>query len=363
MGFPSSLSSLKRLPCLDGWRCLSILLVLISHSTRTAGYPETMNRWVRWIPDGEFGVEFFFVISGFLITFLLIKEKGKTGTISLRGFYQRRILRIIPAYACFLMVFAGLCLASRLVIPLSSWAALATYTVNYISTPWIGAHIWSLSVEEQFYLIWPILFWWFVAKKGTGKFAVGLLILPILAAPVCRVIGYVSHFRFPFDGHSFLCRGDSVAIGCLLALSLDRWGETLGQIFQRRIGLLSALALLAIAIPQMLSRCFLLGPLNIPFGATMTGCGIALLIGVSIFSPRSRLFHWLEWRPIIAIGVMSYSIYLWQQIFCTNPKDFGLDHAPWFLSFPYWLVPVFVVAFLSYEFIEKPFLRLKSRLT
>ena len=362
MNVPDHCKSLKRLPCLDGWRCLSILFVLIGHSTRTSGYPHSLDPWIRWLPDGEFGVEFFFVISGFLITYLLFKEMEKTGTISLRGFYQRRILRIIPAYACFLMVLMVISLTTQLTIPPESWFALITYTVNYIYTPWIGAHIWYLSVEEQFYLIWPFLFWLIIAKGSSSKPGLLILMIPMLVAPVGRVVGYVSHNQFPLDGHSFLCRADSLAIGCLLALSLSRWGEQLGKLFRKRMVLLTISALLLIAIPLVLTRCLILGPLNIPLGATMTGIGIALLIGLSIFSPKRMPFRWLEWKPIVSVGVMSYSIYLWQQIFCTSPKDFGFERAPWFLSFPYWLAPVFVVAFISYKCIEKPFLRLKSRL-
>lgn len=102
MNFPASINNLKRLPCLDGWRCLSILLVLISHSKLAPGYPKSATQWVRWLPDGAFGVEFFFVISGFLITFLLLREFQETGTINLKEFFKRRAFRIIPAYAVFL---------------------------------------------------------------------------------------------------------------------------------------------------------------------------------------------------------------------------------------------------------------------
>lgn len=360
--FPDSLKSVRRLPSLDGWRFLSIFFVLVGHSKKVVGFPPFLDPWVRWLPDGDFGVEFFFLISGFLITYLLLKEKNKTGTISLSGFYIRRCLRILPAYACYLIVLLLLCFFTKLVIPTTSWIALLTYTVNYIYTPWIGAHIWSLSVEEQFYLIWPFVFWYFMVKKNSLKASLVLLFIPLLFSPIFRTVGYINHYPFPVGHFSFFNRCDSIAVGCLLAFLVAIRGRQLESLCIKYHRLLLGCAILLIIVPLTLTRLFLLGPLTVPFATTSYALGISLLIMNSIFLPKLIYFSWLEWKPIVAIGMMSYSIYLWQQIFCTNPKEYGLHYTPWFLSFPYWLFPVFIIAFLSYNLIEKPFLRLKKRL-
>ena len=146
--FPAKISESKRLPCLDGFRCISIFLVLLAHSLKVAGFPDDWRAWFRWLPDGGFGVQVFFVISGFLITLLLMMELQKNGRVSLKGFYLRRALRILPAYFAFLIVLVILQISMGLHMPSHSWFALGTYLVNYIQTPWIGSHVWSLSVEE-----------------------------------------------------------------------------------------------------------------------------------------------------------------------------------------------------------------------
>ncbi len=363
MGFPSSLSSLKRLPCLDGWRCLSILLVLISHSKLTPGYPKSATKWVRWIPDGGFGVEFFFVISGFLITFLLIKEFKNNGTISLKGFYKRRAFRIVPAYAVFLFVILCFQLFLHFNMSWVGWASLLTYTTNYTYgiIPNIVGHIWSLSVEEQFYLVWPIIFLLIIRSK-TPKASIWLLLAPVILAPIFRTIGYAIHYKFPFNTYSFLLRCDSLAVGCLLAISLYYWGAIIEEYVFKKFNYLLIAALILIAIPLVTTRLFILGFLTVPFSTLSGSLGIALLILLSLLRPDYLMFRWCHWKPVTFIGVMSYSLYLWQQIFCTGSSALNIENPSFCFIFPYWLVPVFVVAFISYELIEKPFLRLKSRL-
>ena len=340
---------------------MSIVFVLIGHSKKVFGFPSFLDHWIRWLPDGDFGVEFFFVISGFLITYLLLREKEKSYTVNIRHFYIRRAFRILPAYGAYLLILCVLVSLTTLKIPTTSWIALVTYTVNYINTPWIGAHIWSLSVEEQFYLIRPFLFWFFMVKRDSIKASLILLTLPLLIATICRTLGYIFHYPFPIGYFSFFNRCDSLAVGCLLAFLMAFKGRESESFIKRYPKLLLGCAILLILVPLILTRLFLLGALTIPFSTTSYAIGFALLIALSILLPNLNCFRWLEWKPIVCLGVMSYSIYLWQQIFCTNPKDFGLIHTPWFLSFPYWLIPVFIVAFVSYHFIEKPFLIIKKR--
>jgi len=143
-----------RLPSLDGWRALSILMVLGAHTTHTTGFPEELRPLFLWVFDGALGVRFFFCISGFLITYLMLQEAERTGRMSLRDFYVRRTLRILPVYFLYLAVLLGLQCTTPLKLTAGEWAASLTFTADFASGQWLNGHLWSLAVEEQFYLLW-----------------------------------------------------------------------------------------------------------------------------------------------------------------------------------------------------------------
>ena len=159
--------SLKsRLPCLDGLRAISIFFVLAAHVQSTL--PHKIPRWLNlMIPRGDLGVFVFFVLSGFLITHLLQKEWLATGGISLRNFYLRRILRIFPAFYFFLLTLILLSAFGVLSIARSHFLDAGFFLWNYkqIWDPtlgqgnWFLGHFWTLSLEEQFYLLWPLSNW------------------------------------------------------------------------------------------------------------------------------------------------------------------------------------------------------------
>ncbi|MEI6078838.1 MAG: acyltransferase [Verrucomicrobiota bacterium] len=141
-----------KLPSLDGWRAVSIALVLLLHSSYTSGFPSKLDRIINGFDAGVLGVRFFFVISGFLITCLLLREHAETSVISLKHFYARRALRILPVYFFYLVVLGFLTRYSQ--AP-SAWLANLTFTTNFFPTPFATTHFWSLAVEEQFYFLWP----------------------------------------------------------------------------------------------------------------------------------------------------------------------------------------------------------------
>src|SRR6267378_2769496 len=153
---------LRSIPALDGIRAIAVFLVILYHLS--------IQRALLVFP-GPLGVLIFFVLSGFLITWLLIKEEEKYGSISLKGFYRRRALRIFPAFYVFWIV----AVASRLVahgrdVPWSQAISAFFYVSNYLHaifhpTPDYMIHTWSLSAEEQFYLLWPLSFVMLSKKK------------------------------------------------------------------------------------------------------------------------------------------------------------------------------------------------------
>ena len=152
-----------RLPALDGVRALAVLLVMLSHSLWR--FPETAP-WLPWLAQGALGVQLFFVLSGYLITTLLLRERDRTGRISLSSFYMRRARRILPAFLAYVAVIALLQALGLLNIPLRYYAYVLSQTWNYqvLWNPsvdptghWYFGHYWSLALEEQFYLLWPLL--------------------------------------------------------------------------------------------------------------------------------------------------------------------------------------------------------------
>src|SRR5947207_1759718 len=151
----SSVYQPTRLPSLDGWRAVAIAMVVMSHFTAVRGF--SPPAWWTQAFQGNLGVRIFFVISGLLITYLLLLEAERRGRPSLRSFYTRRVLRIFPVYFLYLGVVVGLTLAGLYTDTATAWIGSLPFTRNFIGqTQSLTGHYWSLAVEEQFYLVWPI---------------------------------------------------------------------------------------------------------------------------------------------------------------------------------------------------------------
>jgi peptidoglycan/LPS O-acetylase OafA/YrhL len=340
-----------RVPCLDGLRAVSILLVLFAHGQRTHGFPNVPSlRSV--LSHGGIGVDVFFLISGFLITLLLAREHSRTQTLSLKNFYRRRFLRLFPAFFTYAVFIAGLAWVGFAQVTKTDWLGVCTYTVNFIPKPsWVIGHMWSLSIEEQFYLVWPPLLLW----AGLNRAKI-VLVGYLIAAPLLRISVYL--FATSYLNMVDLwspTRMDSIAFGCLLALlalepafrERTRWtgGKALG------IGLAAVVALGAsIAIGQEVTGYAML------FGYTVQPAAIAALVWVCLNNASSRFCQILQWRPVVAVGVLSYSLYLWQQVFL-NPH-----HTSWVCRWPLNFFLAWAFALASYAFVESPFLRIKDRL-
>ena len=332
----------NRIPSLDGLRAVSILMVLFSHLSGTAGF-------VAWKQVGMlagFGVRVFFVISGFLITTLLLNEEEKTGTVSLRHFYLRRTLRIFPPFYVYVGAIA---LASALGwIALQRWDLLSalTYTTNYHHhRAWYLGHAWSLSVEEQFYLLWP-----FIMKALGPRRAANVALGAIVLAPLLRfglLVG--TPWLRPGIGESFPTVADAIATGCWLACNRARVdaSERL-QAFLRSgwFWLVPALALAAASAPSAKLDCLL--------GVTITNLGVGLLIERAVRYPDFASGRFLNARPVVFIGTLSYSLYLWQQPFLNRKSSLWISH------FPQSLALAFAAALLSYYLVERPSLRLRA---
>jgi peptidoglycan/LPS O-acetylase OafA/YrhL len=339
----------KRIASLDGLRALGIIGLLLAHSAGTAGAPHALMAIFNgpYVDVAHFGVRVFFVISGFLITGLLMAEEAKTGTVSLSRFYLRRTLRIFPAYYAFLVVLALLTVIGVIVVPAANLARAVTYTMNYTSQRvWLVGHLWSLAVEEQFYLIWPLTIM-LVGTKNAARVAVAVVLL----APLIRVIEATFAPRLiPLIGNSFETTADALAMGCLLALWQARLEDR--PWYQRAIAsrwVVPALLLLSVGLSLRYRSSLLIGE-------TITNVGVALLIARSVTYTKGPWGRLLNAGPMVVLGTLSYSLYLWQQLFLNR-------NAPGLLtSFPLNLLLTFACAVVSYFLIEQPFLRLRMRL-
>jgi len=334
------------LPSLNGIRALCIFLVIGSHADRSMNFPEILKPYWKFLFNGGLGVNVFFVLSGYLITFLLLKEEAKNETISLGGFYKRRFIRILPIYFTLLIVFALFQIFGLFNFESCAWLTSLTFTKNYGCGSWIDGHLWSLSVEEQFYIFWPIVFK-FCGKSLRKYFAFALLML----CPILRVY-YYKHNQLGAYNFSFQSNADCLMWGCIGAMYLKEIINYIKNINQKflRIGIV-----LIILLVWQLQNLLLLGWLTVPFFKTVISiCSVLAFISFTNFK-EGVSFNILNTRILNYIGILSYSIYVWQQIFFA--PEVGIFH-----FFPVNFISIFIVAFLSYNLVEKPFLKLKNKI-
>jgi peptidoglycan/LPS O-acetylase OafA/YrhL len=341
-----AVQSSGRLPSLDGFRAVSIALVLASHAASTLHQPR--NLYV-----GDLGVRCFFVISGFIITHLLLEEEKKTGGISLRLFYARRCLRIMPVYFLFVLCLAIINATTSLHLPLCNFATALTYTKDFACGQWIDGHLWSLSVEEQFYLLWPLIL---VTAAPKQRMIVAIALICI--CPLFRVAYYVSGVSGAF---SLFTNADALMFGCVAATLLHRHRPAMVAAleFWPTVGRVVALCL--IAVPIFVEAHFWLGFLTVPFARTAECVGLTYLIVSYTFVPVGIGYRVLNLSPMRFLGVISYSLYIWQQPFFSRPSEYGLENVP-LLELPWNVMAAFAVANLSYFSFERPLVRLRHRL-
>jgi len=319
----------RRIPSLDGLRAISITLVILSHLVKWKHVSAVVLG-----SYGSLGVFIFFVLSGYLITNLLLRERERTSTIRLKDFYLRRAFRIFPAAFVFLAV----------VVPIywkqMTWfhvAAAVFYVANLDTTrPWIFGHLWSLSIEEQFYLLWPF------AIKRWYRYRLAIVLCAFVVTPVFRTALYAFHVHTGL-AVSLPVFSSQLAIGCLLAILAPRLPKIPGWL---SLGMLAALILIpwfpAITPTRTLFLLFVLEPI-----LHVSAAGLVLhLIQVP--------YRALNWVPMAWLGKISYSLYLWQELFCSNASL----HGGYFLA-----LPAILCACLSYYLIEQPMLRLRDRFT
>jgi peptidoglycan/LPS O-acetylase OafA/YrhL len=336
-----------RIPSLDGLRALSVLGVLVFHTLQPFRDRFQLPGMGMLMSYGYLGVRVFFAISGYLITSLLLKEKRLTGTVDLKAFYLRRAFRILPAYWTFLLVvFAFTRLETRDLL------LCAFFLSDFFSVGWIVSHSWTLSVEEQFYVFWPLALRTLDARKAI---IAGAAIWCLTPAIRCAWISLSPSLIGIFG------QLDSLMVGCLLALSEATPAPRLRRLFawlsRPSMAFFNAFFLLGLSplLVALLRHRDLSGPVDV-LQCSIESLSIAGVLAWAINHSSSKVGRFLNWSPVARVGVISYSLYLWQQPFLWDALK-GKS----FLMTVVHLALVFAVAQASFRLIETPFLRLGRR--
>ena len=327
----------------DGLRAIAVVLVFAHHLVG------------RYVPGGWIGVDLFFALSGFLITLLLLAEYERKGRIDLGAFFLRRGLRLAPALVVHVAVVAPLAVLTGVEHVIPGAIAALTYTMDFYALlngdGWIFGHTWSLTVEEQFYLAWPVLLilglrrGWKLSRGLVGAALLSMAVGAIVAATVSASMAYA----LPFSHLPAMLGG----VG--LALAVHRGASWLVRLETVWIPVVAAAVMLCTTflIPRTVSWLYY-------GGLAVLGAPLALLVGHLWAKPRSRLATMLTFRPLVWLGERSYGFYLWHY-----PVSAVAHH----LEVPKPIAGLFAVAAslllteLSWRLVEQPFLKLKRRYT
>lgn len=335
---------------IQGLRAIAALMVVAYHFGAS------------WLEGGNLGVDIFFVVSGFVITNSLIHERDRANTISLRGFYSRRVRRIVPASVAVLVtvtvasaalnthrVFQSVAADIRAAVFLfanvrTAHAAIPYFEKYHLYTP--TGHYWSLSIEEQFYLLWPAIFlaiWKASGRERFARVAVAFLIAVVVAAYAFSIIATPENRNAAY--FSSFIRAGELALGCVLAFAKPWFGERATVRATLSWAGMAAMILPAFLLPNQhdVPGWIIILP--------TVGAALAILYGRD--EDRFTASAVLGIGPLVAIGAMSYSLYLWHAplwVFVVN----RLGHPPAAGWCAVMIVASLVLAALSYRIIELP---------
>ena len=359
-------------PNLDGLRFFSFLLVFLAHSFSADDPAIKETLWykiikVRMFSDGDIGVSFFFVLSGFLITYLLMKEKEITGKIHVASFYVRRALRIWPLY--YLVLIIGFFIFPIIKHKLGQTGVEAadpllcfTFLNNFdrmvhIPDASLMAVLWSVAIEEQFYLVWPVLF--FFTPKKYYAWLIGFVIL------ISNIFRFIYVNKIMIDIHTLGVITD-MGIGGLLAY-LSLYNTSFLQLIRKMpkwfIALLYILVFVFIIFKQELFYTDFMKVIK----RIIMGITFALIIAEQNFSHNS-LFKIGNWKIISRLGKYTYGLYCLHYIailICiTILRKLSLNHYSWqiwLLEIPFSMILSICISWMSYHFFENRFLKLKRK--
>jgi len=343
-------------PALDGLRGVAILAVMATHA-----------RAIGWA--GDIGVDIFFVLSGFLITSLLIEEWGRFSSISLRRFYARRALRLLPALMVMLAVIVlWHCLTNSQIAPRTALDGLIAlfYSSNWMfalgfrQPVHVFAHTWTLSIEEQFYLWWPLVLILMLRRCRTRASLIHWVILAMFLLAVERIILFAGTPRGAYNWLSYAtdARANTLLMGCVAAIILSSNpippAGKLRVTLKYSAWLMAIPGLLLIGMPAGLSAGFC------AIGLHITTAFFAVVILVEAVISEAGMLAWLlSRRWLVYVGKISYGLYLWHYpIFC----EIQARKWPLRRELVIELALTIFATLTSFYLIERPALRLKRKL-
>jgi peptidoglycan/LPS O-acetylase OafA/YrhL len=325
-------------PALDGLRALAVTLVLLEH----AHVP-------IFVASGQIGVTMFFVLSGFLITRLLLEERERTGRLDLRRFYRKRVRRLVPAMVACASLCAGLSLlAGRYFLDapqlLTSLSGVSNWLNAGAGPHGVLSHTWSLSVEWQFYVVWPLLFL-VLCRRGHGLVA-GVCVAGAALSAGVRLVLWSDRMSLNHASFGTDTRVDALLIGCVLALVIDRLFKAPQA---RLLGSGGTPAMLGLGVLAVCPQGFVVYP-----GLTI----VALLTFVVVAAIcLAGALPWLGSPLLTLVGRRSYGLYVWHY-----PVSFCVmaafdQHAPWMTHLALLLPVSALLTWASWRYVESPFLR------
>jgi peptidoglycan/LPS O-acetylase OafA/YrhL len=358
-----------RVPALDGIRGCAILFVIAFHAHAVFLNPsEIPAPLFRLLALGWSGVDLFFVLSGFLITGILLDSRGKPGFF--RAFYKRRARRILPLYFAYLIVIFAVCQGAALVFGISNpWRHVSlipylTFSMNWMPGPgtddqWLG-HLWSLAVEEQFYLIWPAVVW-FCPRRRLPWVCAALAVAALAIRGWPAMIGQTPDRLYGLTP----ARMDALAIGAFVAAGCRDFPEALRRWTRHILPFVIVAFTLAI---NLNTGVVWVDPMMRTAGASLFAILYGCAIVLALASPAGVLARLLSSRRLGAIGKYSYGMYVWHaapfravapmiQRMTGGPTPVALLLAIKYLFFPALVLFAYAAARVSYRFIEEPYLR------
>lgn len=347
--------NVPHLPSLDGIRAIAVFIVLLSHINAGLG-----NKIIILLfSGGTLGVYVFFVLSGFLITTLLLKEKIKMTEISLNKFYIRRALRILPVAYLYLLVLFILHVFFSLPLTTVEFTGGVLLLVNlgYFHRGVYTGHFWSLSVEQQFYVVFP-----FILKKSYRLY-INFLFLLIALIVILRCMDFKALAKIYPRYHVFFALNllndfvyylDGIVIGSLLAVCIFKELFPWKSVMKYKI-LLHIVFLPAIFV--LFNDLFF----HTVFNSVLSSVLIAILIVSNLKVSNDFIFKVLNLKILKKIGTFSYSIYIWQQLIVFKYNNvFDNSKYKW-MGLVVCMLILLVVVHVSYEFFEKSFMKAKQK--
>jgi peptidoglycan/LPS O-acetylase OafA/YrhL len=323
--------------------------VVANHASLYSQAPDKL-----WSQSGLLGVDIFFVLSGYIITNRLLMERERSGTVNMKSFYLRRAFRILPLVFAFLI---SLCLLSQFVdlFHISRKEIVASLLLfrNYQealhpNTGVYTSHFWSLSIEEHFYLLWPALFLWAGKRRALPLAAVGAMVCAMWRLHA-RLHPTTIPFHFTVMRTEF--RMDGLLVGCGLAILLTN--PNVGRFIYRNFPK---------ETPLFCAFLIFFNELHTGGEPSLTTFVFIAVALASMLVVEEGLAHkWMNNRALVWLGSISYSLYVWQQLFLYRP---AVEIAPLgrLSLFPFNLLAAIAVACCSYYFLEKPLIGIGKRI-